>query len=505
MSSSKTIARNTVFLYFRMLLIMVVSFYTSRVVLEQLGVSDYGVYSLVGGIVAMFGFFNSSMATATQRYLTFDIGTGDQVRLQKTFSATLTIHIGIALFVLVVAETIGLWYVNRVMVFPQDRIFAVNVVYQFSIATAFLGIIQIPYNALIIARERMNIFAYVSILEALLKLLVVFLLLFFGYDKLITYAVLIFLVATVIRLFFQIYCKRNFKESVYKFEYEKNTFKELLSFTGWNSLGSIALLVSSQGNNLILNLFFGTVANAAFGITLIVQGVILSFVQNFQTAVNPQIVKLFAQGNYQQMQNLIFTTAKYSFYLLLILITPIVLNTDYILKLWLKTLPAGTSIMVNLSLLNILIEILSFSLIVGIQAKGKIKYFQIVLGTLVFLNLPLSYLTLKMGGQPHSIFIILIIISVFALACRLYFFNKLLGISPVSFIKKVLVPVLIVFSITVLSHLIISKFFNFANNANTIYELFINAIVYFLLTVTLIFLVGVNKNERNKLLMLLKK
>ena len=212
MSSSKTIARNTVFLYFRMLLIMVVSFYTSRVVLEQLGVSDYGVYSLVGGIVAMFGFFNSSMATATQRFLTFDIGAGDPVRLQKTFSATLTIHIGIALLVLVLAETIGLWYVNNIMVFPQERIFAVNVVYQFSIATAFLGIIQIPYNALIIARERMNIFAYVSILEALLKLLVVFLLLFFGYDKLITYAVLIFLVATVIRLFFQIYCKRNFKE-----------------------------------------------------------------------------------------------------------------------------------------------------------------------------------------------------------------------------------------------------------------------------------------------------
>lgn len=505
MSSSKTIARNTVFLYFRMLLIMVVSFYTSRVVLEQLGVSDYGVYSLVGGIVAMFGFFNSSMATATQRFLTFDIGGGDPVRLQKTFSATLTIHIGIALLVLLLAETIGLWYVNNIMVFPQERIFAVNVVYQFSIATAFLGIIQIPYNALIIARERMNIFAYVSILEALLKLLVVFLLLFFGYDKLITYAVLIFLVATVIRFFFQIYCKKNFKESVYKFEYDKNTFKELLSFTGWNSLGSIALLVSSQGNNLILNLFFGTVANAAFGITLIVQGVVLSFVQNFQTAVNPQIVKLYAQRNYIQMQNLIFSTAKYSFFLLLILATPIFLNTDYILKLWLKTLPAGTSIMVNLSLFNILIEILSFSLIVGIQAKGNIKNFQIVLGTLVFLNLPISYITLKMGGPPHSIFVVLIIISVFALICRLYFFKKLLGISPLNFIKKVLVPVLTVFTITVIAHLIISKFFNFSNNANTIFELFTNAILYFFLTVTLVFLLGVNKNERSKLLALLKK
>ncbi len=505
LSSSKIIAKNTIFLYIRMLLTMVVSFYTSRIVLEQLGVSDYGVYSLVGGIVAMFGFFNSAMVSATQRYLTFDIGAGDQVRLQKTFSATLTIHIGIALLVIVIAETIGLWYVNSIMVFPQERIFAVNVVYQFSIAAAILGIIQTPYNALIIARERMNIYVFISILEAILKLLVVFLLVFFGYDKLITYAILIFLVANVNRLIEQIYCRTNFKESKYKFEYDKNTFNELLSYTGWNSLGSIALLVCSQGNNLILNLFFGTVVNAAFGISILVQGVILSFAHNFQTAVNPQIIKLYAQGNYIQMQNLIFKTAKFSFYLLLILVTPVFLNTEYILKLWLKTVPEYTPLMVNLSLVNILIEILTFSVVVGIQAKGKIKHFQIVLGTLVFLNIPISYLILKMGGQPYSIFVILIIISVFALICRLYFLNKLLGLVTFNFVKKVLVPVIMVFGFTLIAHLILSKFFNFATNVNTIYELFIKTVVYFFLILFFIFLFGVTKVERNILLSLLKK
>jgi O-antigen/teichoic acid export membrane protein len=289
-----------------MLLTMVVSFYASRIVLEQLGVSDYGIYTLVGGIVAMFGFFNAAMATATQRYLTIDIGEGNLDRLQTTFSATLTIHIGIALFVLIIAETIGLWYVNNIMVFSQERFFAVNIVYQFSIATTFLGIIQIPYNALIIAKERMKVFAYVSILEALLKLSAVSLLIFFGSDKLITYAILIFLVATTIRFIYQKYCHLNFVESNYKFEYDKESFKDLMSFTGWNSLGSIALLVSSQGNNLILNLFFGTTANAAFGITLLVQGVVLSFVQNFQTAVNPQIVKSYAKANFIQIFHFFF-------------------------------------------------------------------------------------------------------------------------------------------------------------------------------------------------------
>jgi O-antigen/teichoic acid export membrane protein len=484
---------------------MVVSFYTSRIVLQQLGVSDYGVYTLVGGIVAMFGFFNAAMASATQRYLTIDIGEGNLNRLQKTFSATLTIHIGIALFVLIIAETIGLWYVNNVMVFSEDRFFAVNVVYQFSIATTFLGIVQIPYNALIIAKERMNVFAYVSILEAVLKLGAVSFLIFFGHDKLITYAILIFLVATIIRFIYQKYCRLNFVESKYKFEYDKKSFTELMSFTGWNSLGSIALLVSSQGNNLILNLFFGTTVNAAFGISLLVQGIVLSFVQNFQTAINPQIIKSYAKANFIQMQNLIFKTSKFSFFLLLILVTPIFLNTDYILNLWLKVIPGGTSLMLNLALINILIEILSFSLIVGIQAKGDIKYFQIVLGGFVLLNLPISYLILKMGGQPYSVFIVLIVISIFALILRLYFFRKLLGCALLEFFRKVLFPVVSVFATIVLLHVIATDLFHINYKASTILQLIIISSIYVGLITFLILFFGTNKSEKKLILTQLMK
>jgi O-antigen/teichoic acid export membrane protein len=505
MSNNKTIAKNTLFLYIRMLLTMVVSFYTSRIVLEQLGVSDYGIYTLVGGIVAMFGFFNAAMTIATQRYLTIDIGEGNLERLQKTFSATLTIHIGIALFVLVIAETIGLWYVNYVMVFSQERLIAVNIVYQFSIAATFLGILQIPYNALIIAKERMKVFAYVSILEALLKLSAVSLLIFFGEDKLITYAILIFVVATIIRFIYQKYCRKNFIESHYKFEYDKNSFKELMTFTGWNSLGSIALLVSSQGNNLILNLFFGTTANAAFGVTLLVQGIVLSFAQNFQTAVNPQIVKTYAKSNFVQMQNLIFQTSKYSFFLLFILVTPILLNTDYILKLWLRVIPEGTTIMLNLALINILIEILSFSLIVGIQAKGNVKYFQIALGGLVLLNLPISYLVLKLGGPPYSVFIVLIVISIFALILRLHFFTKLLGFASLDFFKKVFFPTVGVFSVSLALHFFVTIVFELQYKAATILQLIAITLIYGILTVFIIILFGINKSEKKFLMVQLKK
>src|SRR5690554_3558665 len=324
MSSHKTIVKNTLFLYFRMFLIMGITLYTSRVVLQQLGISDYGIYSLVGGIVTMVGFFNAAMSSATQRYLSVDIGKNDEIQLQKTFSATLTIHIGIGVMVLIIAETIGLWYINYKMIFPQDRLFAVNIVYQFSILTFLLNIIQVPYNALIIARERMNIYAYVSILEAGLKLAIVFLLVL-GTDKLILYAILTFVVALIIRLIYQVYCRRQFQESRYKFEYNKAYYKELISYSGWNLFGNIAAVAKGQGVNIVLNLFFGTVVNAAYGITNQVYSAVNMFVSNFQLALNPQIIKNYSQGNLEQSHYLILQGSKFSFYLLLIIVTPILL------------------------------------------------------------------------------------------------------------------------------------------------------------------------------------
>lgn len=457
MANSKAIAKNTAFLYIRMFLVVGVTLYTSRIVLEQLGASDYGIYSLVGGIVAMLAFFRGAMANATRRYLSFDIGKGDFERLKKTFSATLTIHIGIALIVLVLAETIGLWYVKNKMVFPENRQYAVHFVYQFSVFTFLLNIIQVPYDALIQARERMKVYALVSILEAFLKLGVVFLLVYFGSDKLITYAILTFIVALVIRMIYQLYCRKQFAESKYHFEYDKVYFKELMSYTGWNLFGSFAAMVRGQGNNIILNLFFGTVVNAAYGITSQVQNAVHMFVSNFQMALNPQIIKSYAQGDLKQNHRLIFTGSKFSFFLLFIIVCPIWFNVDFILQLWLKDVPEHTSIFIQLVLIHLLVDCISEPLMIGAQATGKIKWYQIVVGTLICLNLPISYLLLKtMHMQPFIVFKVMIALSLIALFFRIFFLKVMIQLPVIPYFKKVLWPIALVsvFSIVLMFFLL---------------------------------------------------
>lgn len=487
-----------------MLLVMGVSLYTSRVVLQELGVSDYGIYGLVGGIVAMFGFFNAAMSSATQRYLSFDIGKNDTEKLSKTFSATLTIHIGIALLVLVLAETLGLWYVNYKMVFPEERTLAVNFVYQFSIAAAMLSIIQVPYNALIIARERMNVYAYVSIIEVVLKLIIVFLLVYFGKDKLITYSVLTFVVAFIIRMIYQMYCRRHFKESIYCFQYDKTFYKELISYSGWNLFGNIAAVARGQGINLVLNLFFGTVVNAAYGITVIIQGAIQSFVSNFQVAVNPQIIKNYAKGDLNAMQVLIFRASKLSFFLLFILSFPVMLNIDYILNLWLEDVPEHTSDFVRLGFIYLLIDSISYSLIIAVQATGKVKWYQIIIGSLIFLNLPVSYLVLKLGGSPESVYCVLIVITFLTLVFRMFFVKTLLGFSPLSFIKKVILPILITCLFTIGIDEILVRFFNM-KNATNFGELIYMSLIYVIITAIGIWCLGMKSSERKAILGFVKR
>lgn len=437
MSSSKTIAKNTLFLYFRMFLVMGVSLYMSRIVLEQLGISDYGIYSLVGGIVALFGFLNSSMSSATQRYLAFDLGKKDEKKLQKTFSVTLTIHMAIAVLILLVAESIGLWYVNYQVVLPPDRLFAANIVYQFSVLTALIGIIQVPYDALIIAYEKMNIYAYISIFEVSLKLGLVFLLVVYDGDKLIAYAALIFLVSLIIRIAYQIYCRRNYKASKYSFEYDKVYFKELISYSGWNLFGGIASVSRGQGINIVLNLFFGTVVNAAYGLTLQVQSAVNQFVTNFQKAVNPQIIKTYSEGNFERMHNLIIQSSKFSFLLMLLIVAPILFNTDFILNLWLRNPPEYTTIFVQLGLIGVLIDCISYPFQTGIQATGKIKFYLIVVGGIIIMTLPLTSVWLYFGGNPQVSFYSIIIGSVLALGSRLYFMLKLTNMPIKLFLMDV--------------------------------------------------------------------
>src|SRR5690606_5752429 len=360
-----------------MFLTMGVTLYTSRIVLNTLGIDDYGIYSIVGGVVALFGFFNAAMSSATQRYLSFDIGQQDYKKLQKTFNTTFVIHIGIALLILLFANTIGLWYINNRLNVSQEKIITVNWVYQFSVLTSLIGVMQVPFNALIIARERMNVFAMISIVDVVLKLVIVYILLIVNYNKLIAYSILVFGVTFFVALAYRIYCYSNFQESKFKFFKDKQYYKELLVYSGWNLFGNIATVAKGHGINLVLNVFFGTVVNAAYGITMQVQNAVSVFVNNFQLAVNPQIVKSYSQGDLNRTHQLIFQSSKYSFFLMLIITLPILLNTEYILTLWLKTPPPYTVSFVQLCLVNVLIDCISGPLMIGAQATGKIKIYQI--------------------------------------------------------------------------------------------------------------------------------
>lgn len=500
MSNNKTIAKNTLFLYIRMFLTMGVGLYTSRVVLNTLGIKDYGIYSIVGGIVALFGFFNSSMSAATQRYLSFDIGKQDSKKLHKTFNTTFIIHIGIAFVILLFAETIGLWYINNKLNVPKERMVAVNWIYQFSVLTSLIGVMQVPFNALLIARERMNVFAIISIADVVLKLVIVYLLLIVNYDKLILYSLLICFVAVIIALIYRIYCYTNFPESKFKIFNDKSYYKELLIYSGWNLFGNIAAVARGQGVNLVLNIFYGTIVNAAYGITMQVQSAVLSFVQNFQTAVNPQIVKQYAQGNLSQMQNLIFRSSKFSFFLLLILVLPVYLNAEFILTKWLKILPDYTVIFVKLTLIYILIDSISYSLMVAVQATGKVKIYQIVIGTFIFLNLPISYLALKLGEKPQSVFIVLIAITFLTLALRMFFVEKLLKIKPVFFLQKVIVPIFTVSTLLSVVFWLLKDFLT----ADSFIKFLVDSIIYIAITLSFIAFMGFDKIERRFVITFIK-
>jgi O-antigen/teichoic acid export membrane protein len=479
-----------------MVFTMGVTLYTSRVVLNSLGIEDYGIYVIVGGVVSLFSFFNSAMASATQRFLAFEIGRKDDIKLKQTFNATLNIHLGIGVLILVLAETVGLWFVNYKLNVPIEKMNAINWVYQFSILTFLVGVVQVPYNALIIARERMNIYAIFSIVEVFLKLLILYLLVASPFEKLITYAVLIFCVTLLIASVYKFYCKRNFNESKYQFYFEKQLYSTLVSYSGWNLFGNLAAVAKGQGINILLNLFFGTILNAAYGITMQVQGAVNVFVTNFQMAVNPQIIKNYAIGNTKQSLKLIFQSAKFSYFLMFLIACPVIFNIDFILKIWLKNPPEYTSVFVVLSLINILIDSISGPLMTGAQATGNIKWYQIVVGTFLFLNLPLAYFGLKIYDKPELIFMISIVISIIALLFRLLFLKVLIDLSIIMFFNKVILKIIIVVIPTLILSFLIKKV-NFSDNLffNALFNSFciVGSIVCF------IFLLGIERNEKEYL------
>lgn len=493
--NNKRIIKNVGLLYFRMLFTMVITLYTSRVVLQALGVEDYGIYNVVAGFVTMIGFLHGAMASATQRFLSYEIGKTNPKDVQGVFSMSLNIHILIGLFIFLLGETIGIWFLKNYLTIPPSRMDSAVVVLHFSLLSFVISIISVPFNALIISYEKMNIFAWVSILDAMLKLAVVFMLSWFGTDKLSLYSILNLATVCIISLIYYIYCRLSYPDSKYKYYWNKSLFNTMLSYTGWNLWGNIAAILSSQGVNILLNIFFGPSVNAARGVAIQVSNALNRFVSNVQVAVNPQIIKSYASSEYGYMHQLICSGSKYNFYILLILMVPVLNNLDLILSTWLHTVPQNTSIFIKLILYNMLINSLGLPLMTAAQATGKIKKYQAIVGGVLLLNLPLSYVILKNGGQPYTVFYIAIGLSLFAHIIRVILVSELIQLKVSLYIKSTILPLLIVSTIVSISNTLFamqpsSSIIGFAFSVITsIFIVFFTILVF-----------GLNKQERNFLI-----
>jgi O-antigen/teichoic acid export membrane protein len=491
--NNNRIAKNTALLYVRMLLTLSVSLYTSRIVLKVLGVEDFGIYNVVGGVVMMLSFLNSAMSSATQRYFSFELGKKDFKQLKKIFSITVNIHLLIALLVVLLAETLGLWFLNSKLNIPETRMVAANCVYQFSVATFFMTVITVPYNAAIIAHEKMNIYAYISIFEVFAKLGVVYLIQVVGGDKLTIYAALLFPLATIVPAIYWLYCKRNFQECSYSWVWDRDKYKEILSYAGWNLWGNLAVVGFDQGINLLLNIFFGPTVNAARGVAYQVNSAISNFVSNFQLALNPQIVKSYAANKLEYMQRLVFQGSRLSYYLLLLLTLPVLFQTELILRWWLKVVPDYTVTFTQLILINALITSLSGSLITAAQATGRIRVYQSIVGGILLLNVPISYIFLRSGSSPSSTMIIMIAITFLALIARLLLLQRLEVLDSYLYVKRVLLNVFLVTALVVgidyvfISFIIFDEFYQFV-----IRSFFIESI-----SVLCIYVVGLSQDERS--------
>lgn len=489
--NNKRIAKNTLLLYVRTLFVMVVSLYTSRVVLNTLGVSDYGIYNVVGGIVTMFGFINSSMTSATQRYITFALGKGDMSQLQKVFSTALQIHAFISVLIIVLGETVGLWFMYTQMQIPASRMDAAFWVLQCSIISTAIMIISVPYNADIIAHEKMSAFAYISILEVMLKLAVVFLLLLFSNDKLILYAFLILMVQLLIRFCYSYYSNKHFEESKYHHIWDKALFKEMTGFAGWSMFGNLSGVLFGQGLNMLLNVFFGPVVNAARAVSVQVQGAIQQFVGNFQMALNPQITKTYATEKMDDMHKLMYRSARFSFYLLFFLSLPVLFETKFILTVWLKNVPENAAIFLRIMICISLIYTLSNPLMVANQATGKVKRYQAICGSILLMILPVSYVCLKLGCPAYSVFIVHFVMEFIAQLARMIILRPLIGIQVSDYIKNIYIKVL---SVTGLS--VVVPFIIYLNMTDSVLRFFTVCITCILSVGTVAYTVGLSSNER---------
>lgn len=437
-NENKRIAKNTFFMYLRMLVTVCVSLYTSRVVLQTLGVVDYGLNNVIGGIIAMFGFINGAMTNTTSRFITFYLGKNDEKKLNGIFNMASFIHAMIAVLIVILGETIGLWFLHHKMTIPEGRMYAAEWLYQLSIANMVIMIMTVPYNAAIVAHEKMSAFAYISIMDSFLKLGIVFLLVVSPFDKLIFYGTLIFLVQMVDILIYIIYCKRHFVETKVGLFWDKTIFKEMYGVAGWSLLGNFSFLFYNEGINLILNMFCGPAVNAARGIAVQVDNVIRQFSNNIQTAINPQIIKSYASGEKERMFSLMFASSRYCFYLLFFLSLPLALEVRYVLSIWLGDFPSHTVSFLRITLGTVLLETLSSPMYIANLASGKVKIYQVWISVISYFFMPITYLMLKETLIPEMAFLCLLFTDIACAIARIFIVHKQIGMPVVDYCMNVL-------------------------------------------------------------------
>ena len=494
--NKKRLAKNTFMLYIRMLLVMAVTFFTTRVVLDKLGVSDYGIYNTIAGVVVMFAFINKAMVTTTQRFLNFYLGKGDLEGAKKNFSISLLVHVAIGLLMIVLTEGLGLWFLNCKMSFPTERYDAAFWTLQLSILITFLNILRTPYNACIIAYEKMNFYAYVSIAEVILKLLIVYALTITQYDRLIVYNILHLFISVSLLLVYKIYCNYYYTISRFDYIWDKNLFKSLLNFSGFSLLGNAANIGATHGISLILNTFVGVVANASVGVSNQIKAGIYAFITSFQIAFNPQIVKSYAQQEFEPLRLLVYQTSRFSYYLMLLLSLPVLVHCQDILDFWLKEVPTFAHDFCVWTILTTLILTLEEPLWIVVQASGNIKKYQIFCSIILLANLPIACLLLKLGFPPVYVYISRFILNIGMYIFRFCYVKPMIGLNTYEYIKKLFQPlffvtltaVFIVYAIKLLElHFIISS------------------ILMIMVNMVVIGVIGVNSKERSMIFNILRK
>lgn len=449
--NSKQIAKNTFFLYVRMLLLLGVSLYTSRIILKVLGIDDYGIYNLIAGFVTFLAFISNALVSAMQRYFNVALGKNDVQNYKDVFSMSINILVGFSFLILLVGETLGLWFVTRHLNIPLERYGAAMWVYQISLLTFIANTLRTPFHASIIAHEKMSFYAYVSLLEVFLRLGMVFLLTVISGDHLIMYALLYLLVIVLVNAIYMIYCRNRFHECRYEFKKDKVLLKDLMSFSGWTLMGQASVVIKNQGEAILINRFFTVAANAAMGVASQVANALEMFVSNFQTAFNPQLIQSYASKDYESHKNLLFRASKFSYFLLLIMLIPIVANIDFILNLWLEEVPKYTNYFVTFILISYLFNALSTPFFTSLNAAGKIRKYQITLSAIFLCGLGLIFFILKGGAKPYMISVIAILIQFALLIARIYYAHKCVLFSYICFFKDVILKVSIVTFLSLLA------------------------------------------------------